>query len=46
MPEILATQEAETRRIVVWSQPWTNSSRNPILKNICHKKGLAEWLKW
>jgi hypothetical protein len=27
---ILATQEAEIRRITVQSQPWENSSRDPI----------------
>jgi hypothetical protein len=32
MPVILATQEAETRRIEVLSQPWINSSGDPVLK--------------
>jgi hypothetical protein len=32
MPVILAMQEAEIRRIKVQSQPWTNSSQDPILK--------------
>jgi hypothetical protein len=32
-PVILATQEAEIRRIVVWSQPQANSSWDPISKN-------------
>jgi hypothetical protein len=33
------TQEAEIRRIVVPSQPWANSSGNPISKKkITHKK--------
>jgi hypothetical protein len=33
MPVILATQETEIRRIMVQSQPWANSSRDPISKN-------------
>jgi hypothetical protein len=37
MPVILATQEAEIRRIVVQSQPRQ-------IKNH-HQKGLMEWLK-
>jgi hypothetical protein len=41
MPVILATREAEIRRISVPSQPRQNSSRD--LKNL--KKGLVEWLK-
>jgi hypothetical protein len=44
-PVILATQEAEIRRIVVRSQPWANSSQDPISKNPNTKKGLVEWLK-
>jgi hypothetical protein len=32
MPVILATQEAEIRRIAVQRQPWANSSRDPISK--------------
>jgi hypothetical protein len=32
MPVILATWEAEIRRITVWSQPQANSSGDPILK--------------
>jgi plasmid maintenance system antidote protein VapI len=44
MPVILATQEAEIRRIVVPSQPGeivheTLSQKNPS------QKGLVEWLK-
>jgi hypothetical protein len=38
MPVILATQEAEIRRIMVQSQP-------RILKKPITKKGLVEWLK-
>jgi hypothetical protein len=44
MSVILATQEAEIRRITIQSQTWRNRSRDPILKKIHHqnKKGLAE----
>jgi hypothetical protein len=35
---ILATQEAEIRRIVVQSQPQANSSREPILIKTITKK--------
>jgi hypothetical protein len=39
MPVILATQEAEIRRIMVQSQPLANSSTRPYLKKpITHKK--------
>jgi L-arabinose isomerase len=38
MPIVLATQEEEIR-IVVQSQPWTNSSRDPISKIPTTKKG-------
>jgi hypothetical protein len=41
-PVILATQEAEIRKIAVGSQPGANSSQNPISKNIHHRKGLVE----
>jgi hypothetical protein len=41
---ILATQEAEIRRIAAQSQPKANSLQDPISKNL-HKKGLLEWLK-
>jgi hypothetical protein len=43
MPAILATQEAEIRRIPVQSQPRHNSSWDPMLKK--YKKVLVEWLK-
>jgi hypothetical protein len=33
MPVTLATQEAEMRRIAVWSQPWPNSLWDPISKH-------------
>jgi hypothetical protein len=45
-PVILATQEAEIRRITVRSQPRANSSQDAISKKDGHKKGLEEWLKW
>jgi hypothetical protein len=44
MPVILATQEAEIRRIVVGSHPWAEFTR-PYLEKTHHKKGLVEWLK-
>jgi hypothetical protein len=37
-PVILATQEAEIRRIAVQSQPWSNSSQDPILKKTHHNQ--------
>jgi hypothetical protein len=44
MPVILATQEAEIRRITDQSQP-----RQIVLQTLSqstlHKKGLVEWLK-
>jgi hypothetical protein len=46
MPVILATQEAEIRRILVPKPAWANNSRDPILKILNAKKGLVEWLKW
>jgi hypothetical protein len=49
MPVILATQEAEIRRIEVQSQPEANRSetvvQKPYLEKTHHKKGLVEWLK-
>jgi hypothetical protein len=39
MPVILATQEAEIRRIGVQSQP------GQIVHETHHRKGLVEWLK-
>jgi hypothetical protein len=41
---LLATQEAEIRRIMVQSQPGQIVIRL-YLKKTHHKKGLAEWLK-
>jgi hypothetical protein len=35
---ILATQEAEIRRTMAQSQPWANSSQDPILKKYITKK--------
>jgi hypothetical protein len=52
---ILATQEAEIRRIVAQSQPkqivlktlsQTNKQTNKQTKKPITKKGLVEWLKW
>jgi hypothetical protein len=37
-PIILATQEAEIRRIVVQSQPKANSSGDPTSKNLITKR--------
>jgi hypothetical protein len=45
MPVILATQEAEMRRIKVQNQLWANSLEDPILKIPNTKTGLTEWLK-
>jgi hypothetical protein len=48
MPVILATQEAEIRRIMVWSQPRTNSSRDDF-KKTHHVKGWlydSRWRPW
>jgi hypothetical protein len=42
---ILATQEAEIRRIIAAKPASTNSSRDPILKKPITKTGLVEWLK-
>jgi hypothetical protein len=44
MPIILATQEAEIRRIMVQSQPGQIVPQVPIWKKTHHKKGLVEWL--
>jgi hypothetical protein len=42
---ILATQEAEIRRIVVQSQPWQIVLETLSQKETHHKKGLVEWFK-
>jgi hypothetical protein len=41
---ILATQEAEIRRVVFWSQTGQTVQQDPILKKPITKKGLVEWL--
>jgi hypothetical protein len=38
-PGIIATQEAEIRRIMVQNQPWANSFRDPISNRSITKKG-------
>jgi hypothetical protein len=43
-PIILATQEAEIRRIVVQSQLWKIIHETQLKKTL-HKHGLVEWLK-
>jgi hypothetical protein len=43
MPVILATQEAEIRRVVIRGQP--GQKERPYLTNTQHPKGLVEWLK-
>jgi hypothetical protein len=40
-PVILATEEAEIRRIEIRSQPQA-SSQDPVRKKTYHKKGLVE----
>jgi hypothetical protein len=45
MPIILATQEAEIRRITVQNQSGQIVLETPISKNPSHNKGLVEWLK-
>jgi hypothetical protein len=45
MPVILATQEAEIRRIMVRSQPRQIVHETLSQKRNHHKKGLAMWLK-
>jgi hypothetical protein len=44
MPVILATQEAEIRKMVVQSQPWKTVPRDPIWKNPLQKRagGVAQ----
>jgi hypothetical protein len=43
IPVILATQEAEIRRIMVQNQPLGKQFVRPYLKKSHYKKGLAEW---
>jgi hypothetical protein len=42
MPVILATQEAEIKRMEVQTEPQANSSQDSILKKTHHKKELVE----
>jgi hypothetical protein len=42
---IIATQEAENRRITVRNQPQAKSSMRPYLKKPFTKIGLVEWPK-
>jgi hypothetical protein len=44
MPIILATQEAEIRRIAVQSQP-RQIVCETLFKKSLYKKGLMEWLR-
>jgi hypothetical protein len=44
-PVILATQEAEIRRITVPSQAGQTVLQDPILKKPFTKKEMVEWLK-
>jgi hypothetical protein len=44
-PVILATQEAEIRRITVQRQPGEIVHETLISKKNHHKEGLVEWLK-
>jgi hypothetical protein len=47
MPVLLATEEAEIRKITVQSQPLASNSQDPISKTPnTQEKGLAEWHKW
>jgi hypothetical protein len=41
---ILATQEAEIRRIMVQNQP--GQIARPYFEKTHHKNGLVEWFKW
>jgi hypothetical protein len=45
MPVILATEEAETRRITIPIQPRQTVLETLSPKNLSQKKGLVEWLK-
>jgi hypothetical protein len=45
MPVLLATREAEIKRIKVQRQSGKNSLQDPISKNPSQKIGLVEWLK-
>jgi hypothetical protein len=45
MPVILATQEAEIRRISIRSQPRQTVHKTLSQKILHNKNGLVEWLK-
>jgi hypothetical protein len=45
MPIVLATQEAEIRRIMIQSQPRQIVCETLSRKKPLYKKGLVEWLK-
>jgi hypothetical protein len=45
MPIILATQEADIRRIEVLTQPGQIVHKSYLEKKTHSKKGLVEWLK-
>jgi hypothetical protein len=44
-PVVLATQEAEIRRIVFGTQSWQMSSAGLYLEKNPSKKGAVDWLK-
>jgi hypothetical protein len=44
-PVILATQEAEIRRIVIEAKPGKIVHKTVTRKKKIHRKGLVEWLK-
>jgi hypothetical protein len=46
MPVILSTQEAEIRRITVWSQPPANTSQDPLKKNPLQKRAWWSGVAW
>jgi hypothetical protein len=46
VPVILATQEAEKRRILNFEATPAKYFTISDLENTQHKKGLVEWLKW
>jgi hypothetical protein len=46
MPVILATQQAEIKRLIVQSQPRQIVCEVLFQKKTLHKNGLVEWLKW